>query len=101
MTNEAINRYISRYQKIARRNNSKYQETGIKRYQKAYDDAMDNIEIACLALTASDDRAERIKACSDLRAVIGWAKQILRTKESPDALIKNLAAMETVYGGKR
>lgn len=104
MTKEQIKAYIEKKQKIVDKNYQNYQETGERRYERNYQQAEDEIEIANMALSAADDHMKAIsykveliqfaaEADSLIHAPIGTMGKVAYMK-----LAKNLIAAAKLAG---
>lgn len=104
MTKEQIKAYIDKKQAVVDKNYRNYQETGERRYERTYQQAEDEIEIANMALAAADDHLKAISYKADLISLAAEADKLIHAtigtmgKAAYLKLAKNLIAAAKLAG---
>ena len=88
---------IEKYQKKADEQFQNYQETGMRRYEKAYEDAQDLADTLTMARNASDDHAQLMSLRSHVVFLATKARQIENPGEA-EGLLKEILAVARLYG---
>lgn len=96
-----LDELIQKYEKTAEKQFRNYQETGLRRYEKAYEDAQDLADTLRMAKNASADHQKMLNYQSTIAIWGSRAQSIKYPENDPEGaeqLIKDVAAMARVYG---
>ena len=104
MTKQEIEKLLAKYQRQSELNFQHYQETGARRYQAAYEQAEDIVDVCRMALTAADDHED----ANEYKAYIcEWASEAIKLmsdgiqltgQQRVEQLLKNIAAVGRMHG---
>lgn len=94
MDKDEIIKIRDHYQKVADRNYQNYQETGYRKYERAYERAEDIVEICDRALLSADDHTKYIEMRATMVNMISEAILAFEHEDGARALnvCKNLKA---------
>ena len=96
-----LDELIQKYEKTAEKQFQNYQETGLRRYEKAYEDAQDLADTLRMARDAAEDHQKMLNYQSTISIWGSRAQSIKYPENDPEGaeqLIKDVAAMARVYG---
>lgn len=98
MTKAEIQAFIDQQDRKADKNYGSYQETGERRYLRAYEQAEDLAELARRALNAADEHEAYIWLRASVAELCANAEQAQLTNDSLDGVIRDLLAVGRLHG---
>jgi len=95
---QRLEELIARYDEKARRNYDNYQQSGIQRYMREYENAEELAGFLRRALSSSDDYQKMMTYKIMLSDFCARAIRCKNERDTPDALINELASYAGVLG---
>lgn len=98
MTKAEIQAFIDQQDRKADKNYGSYQETGDRRYLRAYEQAEDLAELARRALNAADEHEDYIWLRASVAELCLRAELAMTTNDSFGGVIRDLLAVGRAHG---
>lgn len=97
LENEKLDKLIDKFTRQAERQFQNYQETGLRRYEKAYEDATDMADSLQMARDAADDHT---KMLNYRFYIYSWAIEAQRVTDQAGAekLLKGIVSAARMHG---
>lgn len=97
MNKNTLDALIEKYEKKAEQNFRNYQETGLRRYEKAYEDAQDLADTLRMARSAHDDHTELVHWRGQISVLASKAKRA-KEPEQMEKVLKELISTARMHG---
>lgn len=94
---EKLDLMIQKYEKTAEKQFQNYQETGLRRYEREYENAQDLADTLRMARDATDDHTKMLNYQSTI-AIWGSRAQSIKDPAEAEQLIKDIASAARIYG---